>query len=115
MRFSSSRKRARRGQALVEYAIVVAGVALVGLAAVTLLGHKTGHMLEVTTVVLPGAHSDDNGPMFAAQLVETTDSANGAIGLDVNAIMSDSGTGRLTAQLFDNGDLGSQMLRETSP
>ena len=109
-------RKLRRGQALVEYAIVVAGVALVGIAAVSLFGHKVGDMMGAVTVILPGAHTDDNGPMVAGELIETgAVGPNGAIGVDVNQVMTDSGTGRLTQNLFGNADLGPQMLQEVAP
>jgi Flp pilus assembly pilin Flp len=101
---------------LVEYAIVVAGVALVGIAAVSLFGHKVSDMMGAVTVILPGAHVDDNGPLVAGELVETGPvGPDGSIGVDVNAVISADGTGRLTQNLFGDGTLGATMLKETNP
>ena len=40
----SRSRRARRGQALVEYALLIAGVALCGIVGVSLFGEKTGRI-----------------------------------------------------------------------
>ena len=47
--------RNKRGAALVEYALIVAGVALIAAAAVSVFGHKTSDMLATAAAVLPGA------------------------------------------------------------
>jgi pilus assembly protein Flp/PilA len=91
--------RNRRGQGLVEYALIIAGVALICAAGVSLFGHKTGQMIDAVAVVLPGAHSDDNGPIAAGELIETTPSSSGTIGLDLNAISSATGNARLTTNV----------------
>jgi hypothetical protein len=85
----------RRGQSLVEYALIIAGVALVGVAGVTMFGHKTADLIDAVAVVLPGAHTDDNGPIVAGQLIELTPATSGSVGLDLNGIQSDSGQARL--------------------
>ena len=88
----------RKGQALVEYALLIAGVALIAAAAVSLFGHKTSDMIAATAAVLPGAHEDDNGPILSGHLIETTaGTTNGPpIQLDVNGILGQSGTSRLS-------------------
>jgi Flp pilus assembly pilin Flp len=79
----------RKGAALVEYALLVAGVALICLVAVAILGHKTNDMIGATAATLPGAHVDDNGPIVAGKLVETVkDPTTGAITLDVNKVQA---------------------------
>jgi Flp pilus assembly pilin Flp len=85
----------RRGQGLVEYALIVAGVALVCVAGITMFGHKTSDMIDAVTVVLPGAHADDNGPIVSGQLVDLTPGSSGAISVDLNAISGENGTARL--------------------
>ena len=67
--------RSRRGQGLVEYAMIIAGVALVAAVGITMFGHKTTDMIDAVAVVMPGAHTDDNGPITAGQLLELTPSA----------------------------------------
>jgi len=88
--------RNRKGQGLVEYALLIAGVALVCIVAVSLFGEKTGDMISAVATVLPGADSDDNAPISQGHLIETTSGGAGTpIGLDITTIMSDSGTARL--------------------
>lgn len=71
--------RNRKGQSLVEYGILIGGIALVCLAAVAILGHKTNDLIAVVAGVLPGAHTSDNGPIVSGQLVLTeTDTNDGA-------------------------------------
>jgi len=74
--------RNRKGQGLVEYGILVGGVALVCLAGVAVLGHKTNDLVSVVAGVLPGAHGDDNAPIVSGKLVQTTD--NGGAGITLN-------------------------------
>ena len=81
--------RRRKGQGLVEYALLIAGVALVCAVGVTMFGHKTAQLLDSVATVLPGAHPDDNAPIFQGQLIETTNNGNG-IQLDLNTIKTNS-------------------------
>lgn len=90
--------RGRKGQGIVEYGILVGGVALVCLAAVAILGHKTNDLVATVAAVLPGAHTDDQGPILSGKLVSTTANASGVILLDVSA----SGAGTFSDNLgFD--------------
>ena len=67
----------KRGSALVEYGLLIAGVALVSAAATSMFGHKTSDLIGATAAILPGAHDDDNGAIVSAKLIETTrDPAN---------------------------------------
>ena len=61
----------KKGQSLVEYGIIIGGVALVSLAAVALLGHKTNDIIATVTAVFPGAHADDQGVIVSGKLVNT--------------------------------------------
>ena len=65
----------KKGQGLVEYGLIIAGVALVCAAAISMFGHKTSDLVAATAAVLPGAHSDDNGPIVSGKLIETTQDA----------------------------------------
>ncbi len=93
----------RKGAALVEYALIIAGVALIGAAAVSVFGHKVTDMMGTAAAVMPGAHADDNAPIVAGKTIETStntpgfDGGNSAtgIGLDVNAITQANGQTRL--------------------
>lgn len=76
----------KKGQSLVEYGIIIGGVALVALAAVAILGHKTNDLIASVAASLPGAHEDDTGPIVSGKLVNTTqDATTGAIYLNASA------------------------------
>ena len=91
--------RNKKGQGLVEYGLIIAGVALIGATAVSVFGHKTSDLISATATVLPGAHADDNGPITSGKLIETTTpGASGSgdgIELDVVTIEGNTGNGRL--------------------
>lgn len=93
--------RSRRGAALVEYALVIAGVALVAAAAVTIFGEKTNQLVSGVGAVLPGAHNEDNAAIVAGRLLEVRNSGtvgglepDGALILDGQGIRDRSGTRR---------------------
>jgi hypothetical protein len=98
---------------MVEYALLVAGVALIGAASTSIFGHKTNDMIAMTAAVLPGAHADDNGPIISGKLIETTNQALGeggvGIGLDVDAINAPN-TVRLGTNVGTLGDLSDLVL-----
>jgi Flp pilus assembly pilin Flp len=94
--------RERRGAALVEYALLVAGVALIATATVAILGHKTNDMMAATAAILPGAHIDDNNPIISGKLIETIDNGTG-IQVDVAQIVANSDTERLGENLLGAG------------
>jgi pilus assembly protein Flp/PilA len=104
-RLSQRLLQCKKGAALVEYALLVAGVALVGSASVSIFGHKTNDMLATVASILPGAHTDDNGPMVSGKIIETAPGATNAdtnpaaIGLDVAGIIAGNGTDRLDSNL----------------
>ena len=87
--------RNKKGQGLVEYGLIIAGVALISAAAISIFGHKTSDLIAAVATVLPGAHADDNGPMVSGKLIETTSAEDGAIALDVATIAGNTETGRL--------------------
>jgi Flp pilus assembly pilin Flp len=109
-------RRNQTGAALVEYALIIAGVALIGAAAVSLFGHKVTDMLGTATAVIPGAHADDNAPIVSGRTIETNtpgfDGGNSAtgIGLDVNAITQSNGQSRLGDSVGGDGALSSLVL-----
>ncbi len=87
--------RSKKGQGLVEYGLIIAGVALICAAAISVFGHKTSDLISAITTVLPGAHADDNGPMVSGKLIETTSAEDGAISLDAVEIATNSVNPRL--------------------
>ena len=50
--------------------------------------------------ILPGAHSDDNGPIASGHLIETTKSSAGTIELDAAAISTNTGSPRLSTNVL---------------
>jgi pilus assembly protein Flp/PilA len=117
-RFVRYLRRNNKGAALVEYALIVAGVALIGAAVVSVFGHKVTDMLGTATAVLPGAHADDNAPIVSGRTIETStntpgfDSGNSStgIGLDINAITESNGQQRLGDSVGGDGALSSLVL-----
>ena len=86
--------RNKKGQGLVEYGLLIAGVALICAAAVSVFGHKTSDLFAAVATVLPGAHSDDNAPIASGKLIETANNGT-AIALDAAGILANAGTPRL--------------------
>ena len=72
MKTRRTRNRRREGgAALAEYGLLVAGVTMVSLAAVTVLGSKVGGLIGSVATLLPGAYMDQNAPVQVGQLIET--------------------------------------------
>jgi len=114
----------RKGAALVEYAFLIAGIALIAAASVATFGHKTNDMIAGVAGVIPGAHADDNNPIVSGRMIETkvganngvladgTTKANG-IALDIATIVANNNTVRLGNNLGVKGqgdDLGALVL-----
>lgn len=92
----------KKGQGLVEYGLIIAGVALICAAAVSVFGHKTSDLISAVATVLPGAHEDDNAPMVSGKIIETTAGAAGdGIELDLDTIAANTGTRRLENNVSD--------------
>ena len=98
--------RNKKGQSLVEYALLIAGVALISAAAVSVFGHKTSDLIAAVTSILPGAHSDDNGPIVSGHLIETKNTGTG-IELDAQTIAGSVGTPRLGSNVLGTDPAGS--------
>jgi len=108
LRLTQRLLKSKKGAAMVEYALLVAGVALIGAASTAIFGHKTNDMIAMVAAVLPGAHTDDNAPIISGKIIETTPNAVGAggangIGLDVDAIIAGNGTSRLGVSVGTGG------------
>lgn len=91
--------RDKKGAALVEYALLVGGVALIAAAAVSVFGHKTSDLMAAMAAVMPGAHADDNGPIVSGKLIETVSAGTGPIALDFATIVTNTNTERLGTNL----------------
>jgi Flp pilus assembly pilin Flp len=89
--------KSKKGAAMVEYGLLVAGVTLVAVAALAVFGHKTSDLYAASAAILPGAHAGDNGPITSGKLIETTeaDGAGTPIALDTAAIATAENTARL--------------------
>ena len=81
MKLINKARRSKRGAALVEYGLIVAGVALVAAVAVSVFGSKTAGMIAASAHVLPGANAADNGPIEVGHVIQTKDTGQG-IGID---------------------------------
>jgi Flp pilus assembly pilin Flp len=98
--------RSKKGAAMVEYALLVAGIAIVAVAAVSVLGHKTSDLIGTSAAIIPGVSSDDNNPMSSGRIIETDTNASGNITLDVQQIVTNSNTERLGDNMgYDTGEL----------
>src|SRR5947209_8525170 len=84
----SVKKKVRKGQAMVEYALLVVCIAVVGAVAVSMLGHKTADTLAIAAAVMPGAHTDDNAPIATNQVMPTQTSADGSIVIDTTGLLT---------------------------
>ncbi len=92
--------RNKKGQGLVEYGLIIAGVALICAAAISVFGHKASDLIAAVAAILPGAHADDNGPIVSGKLIETTGAGTGEIALDATTIVGNTDTGRLDNNVF---------------
>ena len=95
----------KKGQGLVEYGLIIAGVALICAAAISVLGHKTSDLIAAVATIIPGAHDDDNDAIASGKLIETANPAGGADGIQINAtdIAANNGTARLENNVLGLG------------
>jgi len=107
--------RNKKGAAMVEYALLVTGIAVVAVAAVSILGHKTSDLIGTAAAVIPGVNTDDNQPINSGELIETDLNSDGALALDIQEIVSNSGTERLGDNLgYPTGELPTLVV-QTNP
>ncbi len=102
----------RKGAAIVEYSLLVAGIALICAASIATFGHKTNDMIAVVAGVLPGAHIDDNSPLGSGRIIETVNTGGTggkSIVVDMAKIITNSdGT---KSRLGDNLGMASDTLK----
>ena len=67
----------RKGQALLEYAFLIAGIAFIALVAISVFGHKLADQYAIAAGMLPGAHAEDNEAIQGIAFVETTVNGDG--------------------------------------
>ncbi len=108
--------RNRKGQGLVEYALIIAGVALISIVGITMFGHKVADLIGTVAVILPGGHTDDNAPIVAGHLIETDNNGpNGSIEISVTGVTQDNGTDRINEMLLgSSGAADSPFVQETN-
>ncbi len=112
--------RNRKGQGLVEYALIIAGVALIGIVGITMFGHKVADLIGTVAYILPGAHADDNAPIVAGHLIETDNlgpaNANGvhSIEISLGGVGTDDNTDRINEMLLGNYSGDSPAVVETN-
>ena len=87
--------RSKKGAALVEYALLVAGIAIVAVAAVSILGHKTSDLIATSATILPGVDGSDNNPIASGRIVETKLNTDGNTVVDIDRIVNAAGEERL--------------------
>lgn len=93
--------RDRRGAALAEYGLLLAGITMVSLAAVSVLGGKVGGLVGAVASILPGATAQQNAPVTVGELIEMRtgdDDGDGVLQREVDMlgiVHSNSGTARL--------------------
>ena len=81
-------RQPRKGQAMVEYALLVVCIAVVGAVATSMLGHKTADTLAIAAAIMPGGHTDDNNPINTEQVMPTKLDANGNIVIDTAGLLT---------------------------
>jgi len=69
------RLKSNRGAALVEYALIIAGVALIGAAAVSVFGKQVTSMLTTAAATLPGSYATSDSRTVSG--VETFQNVTG--------------------------------------
>ena len=66
------RAKKRKGAAMVEYAILVGAVALIGIVGMSVLGRKNSDIIGTLAVILPGVRSAEDVAVQHTSLVELT-------------------------------------------
>ena len=99
--------RNRKGQGLVEYALIIAGVALISIVGISMFGHKVSDLIGTVAAILPGGHTDDQGPIIAGHLIPTT-TVQGEDGPAIGINPSATGGALDPANTIGNNLLGSQ-------
>ena len=112
--------RNRKGQGLVEYALIIAGVTLIAAVGITVFGHKVDDMISMVAAILPGATPMTMARSPAATLIETVNN-NNVITLDPSAatgVLSHNGQDRLEGNVlgygaYGGGDSGARYRKRT--
>ncbi len=102
-----SQKQKRKGSILVEYALLIAGIVLVAVVAIAVLGHKTMDQFGVMAAIMPGAHVDDNKPIaHSGDMLPFVDDGTGKLVLNSATLVNAAGVDRTIGVLgAGNGEL----------
>ncbi|MBM3996913.1 MAG: hypothetical protein FJ303_22600 [Planctomycetes bacterium] len=84
-------QKKRKGSVLVEYGLLIAGIVLVAVVAIAVLGHKVADQYGVMAGIMPGAHPEDNVPVAAANALPFKNDG-GKLVLDTAALTKTDGT-----------------------
>jgi Flp pilus assembly pilin Flp len=84
----------RKGSVLVEYGLLIAGIVLVSVVAIAVLGHKVSDQFGMMAVIMPGAHVADNLPIASGTDIPFVDDGTGRIVIDSANLVSKAGTDR---------------------
>lgn len=77
MRMRRRGLRDERGAALAEYGLLLAGIAMVSMLAVSVLGTKVGGLIGGVATMIPGNTQDMDAPVLVGKMLETeTDDIN---------------------------------------
>jgi len=68
MRMRSGKRN--RGQALIEYIVILMCVTVVSLGAVSLLGHNIGDLYATAAAILPGSEPSYDQPAYVGEFME---------------------------------------------
>ena len=66
-------RKKSKGAAMVEYAVLIGAVTLIGILGISVLGNKVSDIIGTLAVILPGAQTTDDHKLHSAQLVEFSD------------------------------------------
>jgi len=81
-------KKKAKGAAMVEYAVLIGAVTLIGILGLSVLGNKVSDIISTLAVILPGSQTSDDQKLHSAQLIEFTNGDDGSFKIDDSHIGS---------------------------
>ncbi len=94
--------RNKKGQGLAEYAVILVGVTVVSLGALSTLGHNVGDLLASTAAILPGSQPEWDQQVYVGELIE----------LDVPALPNTNGINLAVDDIDANITNGTNRMAE---
>jgi Flp pilus assembly pilin Flp len=110
---ASKKALKRKGAAMVEYAILVGAVALVGILGMSVLGRKATDIVGTLAVVLPGAQLTEDRKIHNAQLIEITNGVDDSYRVDASRIGGGDTNRIAVATGLQNSDSNSNFVLPT--